>query len=237
MKIKPTILALVIIVVFFGGIQISKTLGYWSTEDSKEPSRITNDESLAYDPQSISGSHTFAEIGSYFEIDPNVLTQAFAIDHLEDAINYQTKDLETVYEPMSVEVGNEAVQSFVALYLNLPYELIDVYLPSQAVEMLKAQVNTLTSDQLTYLYDHTVSVSVKDVSSLSISTEEEESESLISGPTTIQQVLDLGMSLSEFETIVGFKVEFTNQSVKDFCIEKGLSYGSIKTELEAALQS
>jgi hypothetical protein len=45
----------------------------------------------------------------------------------------------------------------------------------------------------------------------------------------------MGMTLEEFETLTGAKVGFTNQTVKDFCIEKGLSFGEIKVTLSNAL--
>lgn len=233
MKLKTTALALLIPAIFVLGIQGAKTAGLWVTEDSKEPARYADASIDAYDPQSISGATTLAEICAYFEIPEAILTQAFALDPEVDLTTFKTKDLSTYYAPMDIEVGNEAVQSFVALYLNLPYELIDVYLPLQAYEVLKANHVSLTPEQIAYLESHTVQVRKSE--GTTVTTESEET-SPISGPTTIQQVLDLGMTLAEFEQIVGFPVDFTNRTVKDFCIEKGLSFGDIKTQLTEALK-
>lgn len=232
MKLKTSFLAFLIPLVFLVGIEGAKAFGIWSTEDTKEPSRYADAAIDAYDPQSISGASLLVDIATYFEIPIETLTQAFALDESVDLSTFKTKDLEGYYAPMEAEIGNEAVQAFVALYKGLPFDLVDVSLPLQAVEVLKRDGIALTAEQLAYLDEHTVVVAKSTVVPVA---ETEEAESLISGPTTIQQVLDLGMNLNEFEAIVGAKVSFTNQSVKDFCIENGLSYGTIKTALTTAL--
>lgn len=232
MKLKTSLLVFIIPLFFLLGIEGAKAFGWWSTEDSKEPARYADAAIDAYDPQSISGATTLQDIALYFEIPIDILAEAFALDDSVDLSTFKTKDLEGYYAPMGAEVGNEAVQAFVALYKGLPYALVDVTLPTQAYELLKRDAIPLSTDQIAYLETHTVEVA----KSTEVKAETtEEAESLINGPTTIQQVLDLGMTLSEFETITGFKVEYTNQSVKDFCIEKGLSYGEIKTLLTNAL--
>ncbi|TFG83272.1 MAG: hypothetical protein E4G74_01460 [Erysipelotrichales bacterium] len=144
----------------------------------------------------------------------------------------QSKNIEALYEPMDIEIGNESIQAFVALYANLPYALVDVYLPWEATQLILQHNDQLSSDQKTYLQSHTVQVALLDPTKV-VFTEESSSEGFrVKGPTTIQEVLDNGMPKTEFERIVGMKVTYTNQTVKEFCIDNGLSFSVVKEALD-----
>jgi hypothetical protein len=94
----------------------------------------------------------------------------------------------------------------------------------------------VTDDQKTYLETHTISVIVLDPSLVTLTEDEESTTDFsVKGPTTIQEVLDAGLTKAEFEDIVGTSVAFTNETVKDFCISKGLSFSEIKIALENAV--
>jgi len=209
--------------------------GYWNTGSDRQPTRYQDDELNPYDPQSISGSYSISEISTFFKIPIDVLYEAFSISDTFNPTTFKAKNLGSIYEPTEFEIGTEALQAFVALYNGLPYSLVDVYLPTNAVTSILNHNLTQNADQKTYLSSHTVEVVPLDPSKVSFTEEETTTEFAVKGPTTIQEVIDAGMTKTEFETIVKTKVSYTNQTVKDFCIEKGLSFSEIKVALEEAL--
>lgn len=235
MVLKSKILVMIIPTVLFLGIGATMVSGLWNTGD-KLPSRYEDSELNTYDPQSISGSYSFADVSEFYDIPVDVLYEAFSISDMFDPSEFKAKDLGSIYEATDIEIGTESVQAFVALYNNLEYALVDVYLPTEAVNLILEHNTELTNDQKSYLSSHTIKVTPLDPSTITFSEEEESStEFTVKGPTTIQQVLDEGLTKSEFEEIVGTEVQFTNQTVKDFCIEKGLSFSEVKVDLENAI--
>jgi hypothetical protein len=235
MVLNSKILLIIIPSVLFLGIGTSMVSGLWNSGD-KTPSRYEDNELNPYDPQSISGSYSFAAISEFFDIPIDVLYDAFSISESFDPDEFKAKHLGSIYEPMAMEVGTEAVQAFVALYNGLPYELIDVYLPKEAVTMVLEHNTAISSDQHAYLLTHTLSVVILDPSKVTLTEDEEtDTEFAVKGPTTIQEVLDAGLTKAEFEAIVGKTVTFTNETVKDFCIEKGLSFSEVKIALQDAV--
>lgn len=235
MELNSKILMIIIPSVLFLGIGTSMVSGLWNSGD-KTPSRYEDNELNPYDPQSISGSYSFKDVSAYFEIPIDVLYEAFSISATFDPDEFKAKHLGSIYEPMDVEVGTEAVQAFVALYNGLPYELVDVYLPKEAVTLVLDHNATITSDQQAYLLTHTITVVTLDPSKVTLTEDEESSTDFaVKGPTTIQEVLDAGLTKAEFEAIVGKTVTFTNETIKDFCIEKGLSFSEIKIALQDAV--
>ncbi len=235
MVLNSKLLMWIIPSVLFLGIGTSMVTGLWNSGD-KIPSRYQDNELNPYDPQSISGSYSFAAISDYFEIPVDVLYQAFSISNSFDPADFKAKNLGSIYEPMETEVGTEAIQAFVALYNGLPYELVDVTLPEEAVRLIREHNTTLSTEQNAYINTHTITVVPLDPSKVTLSEDEESSTDFaVKGPTTIQEVLDAGLTKVEFETIVGTSVTFTNETVKDFCIEKGLSFSEIKIALQDAV--
>jgi len=235
MVLNSKTLMLIIPAVLFLGIGTSMVSGLWNSGD-KIPSRYDDNELNPYDPQSISGSYSFAAISEYFNIPIDVLYEAFRISDTFDPADFKAKNLGSIYEPMETEIGTEAVQAFVALYNGLDYELVDVFLPNDAVRLIFEHNTSLTADQNAYISTHTITVIPLDPEDVTLSEDDEVSTDFaVKGPTTIQEVLDAGMTKAEFEAIVGTSVTFTNATVKDFCIEKGLSFSEIKIALQDAV--
>lgn len=56
---------------------------------------------------------------------------------------------------------------------------------------------------------------------------------LIKGNTTFQQVLDLGVTIDQIETILQAKMPQRSMTVKDYCINNGLEFSSVKAEIQA----
>ena len=65
--------------------------------------------------------------------------------------------------------------------------------------------------------------------------EEDHTETLISGETTIQQALDLGIPFDVMGELLEGEITDTNQTIKAAAQERGLQFGVIKDELNARL--
>lgn len=161
MKIKSYVLTLVIIIILFGGIGITKTLGLWKTESTKVPATIKSGEANGkYNPADIRGSYTFKDISESFNIPVEILGQAFVVES-SNLNTFKVKELETIYASLKdsgTEIGTSSVRMFVAYYLELPYEITEEsYLTEAAVDILKSKVK-LSDEKLKYLDSHSVDV-------------------------------------------------------------------------------
>ncbi|MBK5243379.1 hypothetical protein [Clostridium sp.] len=244
MNIKTNKLAIIILTVFFGGILITIGLDIWTTTSTKIPAKIQiGDNAGEYNPEDIRGSYTFAEVGELFEIDVPVLFDAFNIPKDTVPTDIQTKDLEGLFENLEVEIGNESVQIFVALYKNLPVTLADSYLPNGAVKIL-LELDKLDEVQKTYFKSHQVDIvnitenspeplDKNNESSIAVSNEE---ENVVKGSTTFQQLLNAGISKKQIEEVLNEPMPPTNQIIRTYCTEKGVSFSAIKDQLNSLIE-
>jgi hypothetical protein len=247
---KP--LAIVILVVLFGGILFSSAIGWWQTESTKQAAAFSEGEFAGQpNPADIRGSYTFGDVENNFNVPAATLAQAFGISS-DDPSAFGVKDLETIYAGQEFEIGTASVRLFVALYTGLPYEIVDeVYLPERAVEMLKSHA-TLTADQITYLDSHAVVLDLSDaaqgepqpapVTSTEVPAGEDthsETDSTedrtVKGKTTFQEVLDWGVPQETIEQIIGSTLPNPLTKVKDYCTEKGLDFEAIKPAIQAEI--
>jgi hypothetical protein len=240
-------LGLMTLILIFGGIIATMAAGVWSTETEKVPVKFS--EGIAageYNPEDIRGSYAFIDVSTLFEIPIDVLFKAFGIPLDTDPSQFKTKDLESYYafEDENIEVGNESVQVFVALYKNLPITLTDTYLPKTAVEILKALDTTWPAATIDYFDAYTVEISADSVApietgntettntSVQAATTEAHEEPIIKGTTTFQQLLDAGISEEQIKSVIGSNMPPTNQIVKDYCTQNGLSFSEVKAAIE-----
>ncbi len=245
MRLNSKSLAAIILVILFGGIAFTTAMNWWQTESDKVPAKFSAGEAAGqFNPGDIRGSYTFADIEKNFEVPAVELASAFTIE-TEDPGSVALKDLETVYASAAdagVEVGTASVRLFVALYTGLPYEIVEeTYLPQPAVDLLVAR-GTLTDEQLSYLQTHSVDLaalkeSTNQAPAVTVPASEpvagSDSERMIKGKTTFQEVLDWGVPKETIETILGMEMPNPLTKVKDFCAEKGLDFETIKPALQA----
>jgi hypothetical protein len=243
MKIKMNLMAIIVFGIIFGGIGITMAADVWATTSDKIPVTYKEGEYAgAYNPVDIRGSYTFEEISTLFDINLKVLYQAFGIPQNTDGTQFKSKDLEPLYQGTDYEIGNKSVQAFVALYKNLPIDLEDVYLPKQAVDIIIKENNQITQEQLEFMKSHQVELSNIN-GDIDVAKEEQEDneetyeeDNLIKGSTTFQQALDSGISKEQIEKIIGSALPPANQTVKDYCINTGLTFSDIKDQLNQLLQ-
>ncbi len=253
---KP--LAIIILVVLFGGIAFTTGMGWWQTESTKQPAVYTEGEFAGQsNPADIRGSYTFGDIEKSFGIPSATLSQAFNIQS-DNPAAFAIKSLEDIYATSEFEIGTASVRLFVAFYNGLPFDLsTDMYLPENATVFLKERA--LTPEQLAYLESHTVPnpATASDIipaggslepapaqevesapearfaSTQSAATSEASTERLVKGKTSFQEVLDWGVSQEIIEQIIGGPMPSSLVKVKDYCTEKGLDFEIIKTALQA----
>lgn len=256
--LKEWMIGILVFVVIFGGIGMTKSLGIWTTESDKVPNKISSGSSEgSYDPFDIRGSYTFEEVSTLFGIDLSYLAEAFQLGSPESASSMKTKDLETIFEQSEEEVGNSSVQVFVALMKNIDLDGSEAYLPVSAVNVLLTYGPKLDVTALAYIDTHTIgnlqlssetSTGIKPDESKETSSEtventstgeklssEGENESQVNGTSTFSQVLAMGITEAEIMKVIGGDMPPTNQKVRDYCTEKGLSFSVIKQALNDLL--
>ena len=239
-KVTMPVMAVLILVIFFGGIAATIAADLWTTSSDKIPAKYKDGEVAgSYDPADIRGSYTFSDVSTAFEIDLEILYQAFGLPETTDGTTFRTSDLEGIYGDLSIE--NESVQVFVALYKDLPIVLEDTYLPNRAVDLILEHNPNITQEQTDYLLDHQVDLDEITVApeeeTPSVDTEEpdaaqeEEKEQLVNGTATFQEILNAGITKEQIEAILGGDLPPTNQTVKDYCTQEGLSFSEIKDQI------
>jgi hypothetical protein len=244
MKIKSIILAVVIPVVILGGMALMSAFGLAESETSREPAKFSQGEAAGeYNPADIRGSYTFDDVSRLFEIPSEELRAAFGLPQDVNLAVFRTGDLETAYADQLAEgqeMGNAAVQLFVALYKGLPYPLEEEnYLPQAAVDLLKSRA-VLDEETLAYLDKYTLQLTPLEnavaVAEAQAIAEEEHTEEdglvEINGKTTFSQVMDAGVSEERIAEILGMEVPNPVMAIKDFCLENGLEFSTVKGALQ-----
>lgn len=241
MKIKLWPLAIIVLVVFFGGIALSAAFNLWKTESTRTPAKIKSGEFTGKnDPSDIRGSYSFADIEKAFNIPVAVLAKAFGVSYVEDPAGLKAKNIEELYRELAdgdKEIGTDAVKLFVALYTGLPHTPEETtVLPNPAVSILK-QLGTLTEEQLGYLEKIKVDISQfkGEITLEEIETHEQTEQSedrTIKGKTTFNDLLEWGLSEEDIEAALGMEMGARALSIRDFCKEKEIEFSSVKAELQ-----
>ncbi len=240
---KP--LAIIVLILMFSGIFFSSFMGWWETESTKEPATFTEGEFAGMaNPADIRGSYTFGDIADSFDIEPQILAQAFGIV-TEDPAAFAIKELETIYLDSGFEIGTASVRLFVAYYNGLPFDTTDqeIYMPQSATDILLAREN-LSPEQLTYLYTFTVNVgessapvveeSVTEATPAPAEASSETSEEyLIKGKTIFGELITWGVSQETIESIIGAPMPDPAMKIKDYATANGLDFETLKPALQA----
>jgi len=252
MKLTSKPLAIIVVVIMFGGIFFSKVQGWWETESTKEAAVFTEGEFAGKaNPADIRGSYTFGDVENNFDISADILVQAFGVE-TDDPAAFPVKSLEEMYSLSPQEVGTASVRLFVAFYLDLPMDLTtDMYVPQSAADILKTR--NLRVENLSYLEAHTIPNPVSEkiqstpqpeeitteVGTLEPTAEHtpQVTDGTIKGKTTFADLLEWGLDAEMIESVLGMPMPSApGMTVKDFCTQNGLSFETIKTNLQAELE-
>lgn len=228
----------IVLLVILGGIAFSSALGWWATESTKQPVTFTEGEFAGQaNPADIRGSYTFGDIAKSFEVTPEVLAQAFGITE-GDPATFAVKDLEALYLDSGFEIGTASVRLFVAFYTGLPFDTTDqeIYLPQAATDILLEHSN-LTSDQVTYLEQYTVTIgeAVATAVPAAETTPIPASSTTytIKGKTTFGELTTWGVPQAAIEQIIGAPMPNPATTLKDYASANNLDFETLKPALQA----
>lgn len=242
MKLRSPHLAVISIVVLFGGIVISMLMGVWQTESSKTPASYTAGEFAGeYNPADIRGSYSLDDIDSTFEVPVRVLAEAFGITDQENPGTIQIKLLEETFgEIDGKEVGTDSVRLFVSLYTARPYTAEEsTGLPLRAIDLLVQDGRIDAAAAAEVKEKHGIELpngveagGVVSAAAESSSEEYEEDETTIKGNTTFGELMSWGLTQGEIEEVIGMPMGAPDQTLRDFLIEQELEFSIYKDELQ-----
>jgi len=230
-------------VLMFGGILFSSSMGWWATESTKEPVTFTDGEFAGEaNPADIRGSYTFGDIANSFDVTPEILAQAFGITEGDPAV-FAIKELEVIYADSGFEIGTASVRLFVAYYAGLPFDTTgqEIYMPQAATDILLAKGN-LSPEQIAYLETYTVTLgeSVPAVEPVTESTpapaeasSTTSEEYMVKGKTVFGDLIAWGVPQATIEGLIGMSMPDPAMSVKDFASANGLDFETLKPALQA----
>lgn len=237
MKIKSIHILLAIIIIIGGGILLASKLDFYNTTRVKSPRKTA--EGL-YDISDMRGSHTLAEIEKYYQLPASSVIEAFGLKPDTNPKFFQLKDMKKIFKPVELEgekyiVETDTVKVFASLYLKIPYVSDETfYLPDRTVNYL-IENDKLIGEEKDYWLNHTFKLEYLDSNNLVTSdvskkkVAEEVKEFKVTGKTTVQELLDGGITEEKFEEVTGFKVpEDKSVLVRDFVIDKGIEFGKVK---------
>jgi hypothetical protein len=232
----------IMLMIIFSGIFFSDQLGWWATESEKVPKVTASGD---YDPGDIRGSYTFLDIENAFDVSVLDLALAFGVEG-DDLSAFQVKNLEEIYADIgqvlgdeSIEIGTASVRYFVSLYTGIESDLVEkTWLSKQAYEILLEQ-DKIGNDSEVIKW--VVQIDTKRVEPSVIVdtsvTDEVHEEPIIKGTTTVQEVLNTGLTLEDLESVLGFKISSRAAVIKELCSENGMSFSEVKSALTLLLES
>jgi hypothetical protein len=233
----------IVLAVFILGIGGTMIFNLWQTTSSKVPATYSSGEFAGeYNPADIRGSYSFGDIEEAFAVPVTALAEAFAVDDTENPAAFLCKSLEELYGAMeNGEVGTDSVRWFVALYTGLPYTPEeDTLLPSASISVLRERLNETELE--------TVRAKTVDLSAVSqeygagpespapeqTDTHTETESGEVKGNTTFGELLSWGVSKEAIEQALGLPIGKAGVTVRDYCIENGIEFSTVKDALQRA---
>jgi len=188
MKIRSTLLAILVLGLFISGILLSMALNAWKTKSTKIPVRYASGEFEGVsNPADIRGSYTLDDITRNFDVPNTVLIQAFALAAETDSEEFRINAFEEMYLPSADggEVGTDSVRLFVARYLGLPYTPEDTTrLPAPAAALLKEKLAAADFEQIKSILVSPGELLVREKTDFESVHEEETDEMIVKGKIT-----------------------------------------------------
>lgn len=233
MTVKLKWIAILSVVIIFGGVFIADMAGFWITESNKIPALVEQGEFEGeFNPEDIRGAYTFSDISKSFNVATNILAQAFCIDD-ENINEFQVKNLESIYTdlPQDIEIGTASVKYFVSLYTGI--STVDIeYLPKTAVDILYQQ-GKINEEKQEELLEY--SIDIKQVEYNEIYHEDE--GFVINGETTVEDIISNGIKQEDIEKVLGIEIVDTKTYLKTLCEQNGLKFGEVKNDIYSFLDN
>lgn len=235
-RVKTLPLAITVVAVMFGGVALSKAIGYWNTSSSKEPVEFKTGELAGLpNPADIRGSYTWLD-----------LERAFGVPALESARAFSTLDraldpaervsvLEELYLPIlppGLEIGTGAVRLFVSLYTGLPLEAEEgSVLPVGAIDLLSRRPGMNAEALSRYAIPDAAPAAQSGTGS------SQASERTIVGKTTFGDLYDWGLTEDQVAAAIGYAPGARTQSVRDSATANEKEFSELKATLQAMIDA
>jgi hypothetical protein len=227
MKFKPIGVAVLVVLVIFGGVFVSDAMGIWKTSSSKTPAQFETGKFAGLgNPEDIRGSYTFGDIANAFPIEVETLAEAFLVE--ENPAAFQLKVLEETYpSDEDWEMGTSSVRYFVARYTGLPYERTgEEALFPHAVQMLK-EIGKISEEEAEDIPIVQPGVQIQDRDQVS---EPDHVEPAVKGNTTVADLFALGLTEEEIVSVIG-EYDSKGALVRDVCQVNGVAFSGAKEAL------
>jgi hypothetical protein len=164
---------------------------------------------------------------------------AFGLSDEENPGILQVKFFEELFGIIDgKEIGTDSMRYFVALYKGLPFvPELETTLPRPAVSILRKE-GAMTEEELALVDSIAVSLETTHIDTESVSTEHDETVLMeIKGKTTFADLYDWGVSKEDLETILGLPVGARGISVRDYVMDNGLEFSTVKEPIQELLDS
>ena len=217
MRIKPMIYGVLVLVVFFGIILGSKSLGIWSTSGKVSASGEQIQPSSG-DVNTIKGWMTLEQITTTFDVPLADLLKQFDLP-ADTPATTAIKDLES--DLFSVTNLKTWLQSRTQPAGSVVTSTVD---SSQPV------ISTPTE---TAAENSTPTVIITPAVTTPAPTIHITLEKTITGKTTFQELLDWGVAKEVIELVIGGDLPMSSTVIKDYVTGKGMTFSTIKTQLQA----
>jgi len=243
MQNKAAFITVVLVLSLFSGYGISRATGYWRTESSKIPAKISSGEFAGEnDPGDIRGSYSFDDIDAAFGIPPDITAAAFGLTG-ENPGSFQAKSLEAAWGELDegVEIGTDAVRLFTALWCGLPYDTEEkTVLPEAAVDILEInqRIDETKAREL-----RVSAVKLPEAGTAEETAENEDNEDhlppdrKVRGLTTFGELRGWGVSDEMWQKEFGLPMGGKADSMKDWAEDTGLSMSEIRNAAQDMVDS
>lgn len=240
MRIQAKTAGISFIVLMILGLVFFMTTGYWATESSKEPSKYSDGEFAGTsNPDDIRGSYSLEDIHIAFDIPVESLAAAFGLSDEENPRIIQVKIFEDIFGIIDgMEIGTGSMRYFVALYKGLPFVVEEgTALPKPAISILRKE-GAMTEEELSMATENSVSLESAHETDTTSEVEHDDTVLMeIKGKTMFSELYDWGISVEELETILGMAVGARSMSVRDFCMDNGIEFSTVKDPVQVLLDN
>lgn len=242
MKNKAALVAGITVLSLFGGIGIAKLTGYWKTESSKVPVKISEGEFAGQsDPGDIRGSYSFADIQESFGVPPEMMAAAFGLTGPDPSV-MQAKSLEEAWAdlPGDIEVGTDSIRLFTALWTGIPYEPEETtVLPSAAVDILLTygHIGNAKAAELARRAVTLPGETGGEAPPAPVSTDHEVPDRMVRGLTTFGDLKSWGVTEEVWMERFGTAMGSRSTGIKDWVDENGLTMSEVKGAAQEMVDS
>lgn len=215
---------------FIIGVGGSMALDLWKTESTKVPIKYkTGEFEGEYHPGDIRGSYTFGDVSNIFDIPMEEIIMAFSLEELSNPSGQRVSIFEELFTfPEGIEVGTDSIRVFVALYKGLPYT------PEEGTKLFET-AKLILQDRVT----EDMFIPVPDTINRDVtfdSAHDEVAEFEFKGKTTFADLLDQGITEEEIISVIGSDSFRKSETVKDYVMDSGMSFSTVKSELQKFLE-